>query len=384
VNATAGDEVPVGEVIGMILNPEEVVAEESNQQIESSSATSAMPEPKPASAAGSRERAHPIKTLVSPVAARIAVEHNIDLESVDREGERITKADVLSHLANQTTSPSAKGPARLTPASPKARRLAVERRIDIENIEGRGPHGAVLAADVLAADATPSQASETQIITLSRNWRLMAERTTQSWTSAPHFYLFRDVNASRLVKWRERAQQRLMTKVTYTDLFVKVVAEALLRHPYVNATWTDGAIHQSEKINVGLAIAGESGLVVPVIHRAEQLGLRAIAARRADLMARSRAGKLRAKDVHGGTFTISNLGMYGVDGFNAIINPPQIALLAVGRIAPRVVPADGQPDIQSMMTISLSCDHRALDGVGGARFLQTLVALMEEPLELLD
>jgi pyruvate dehydrogenase E2 component (dihydrolipoamide acetyltransferase) len=151
----------------------------------------------------------------------------------------------------------------------------------------------------------------------------------------------------------------------------------------VNASWKDGAIVRNADINIGLAVAIDAGLVVPIIHRADTLSLADIAARREDMVSRGQAGKLRPADLQGGGFTISNLGMYGVDAFNAIVNPPQAAILAVGRIADRVVALNGQPAVQPTMMLTLSCDHRALDGAHGAQFLGALADLIEEPLALL-
>ena len=212
----------------------------------------------------------------------------------------------------------------------------------------------------------------------------MAERVTQSWTSTPHFYLLREVNASRLMAWREQLQMQIEPQPTYTDLLVKLVAAALSRHEQVNASWNDGKIVLHREINVGLAVAVKDGLVVPVIHQANEQSLSQIAERRQNMVSRAQAGKLSAEDLANGTFTISNLGMYGVDAFNAIVNPPQAAILAVGRIAERVVPIDGQPAVQPMMILSLSCDHRVIDGARGAQFLATLAGLIEEPLLLLE
>ena len=161
------------------------------------------------------------------------------------------------------------------------------------------------------------------------------------------------------------------------------VAAALSLHPRANASWRDGAIVQNAEINLGLAVAIEDGLVVPVIHRADTLRLPELAARRADVVGRAQAGKLRPADIQGGGFTISNLGMYGVDAFSAIVNPPQAAILAVGRIADRVVALEGRPVVQPTMVLTLSCDHRALDGARAAQFLGTLADLIEEPLALL-
>jgi pyruvate dehydrogenase E2 component (dihydrolipoamide acetyltransferase) len=148
--------------------------------------------------------------------------------------------------------------------------------------------------------------------------------------------------------------------------------------------WQTNAIILNDDINLGLAVAVEEGLVVPVIHRADQLGLNELAARRREVVARAQSGKLTLEDLRGGTFTLSNLGMYGIDGFNAIVNPPQAAILAVGRIADRVVPVDGQPAVRPIMNLTLSCDHRVVDGARGAQFLQTLAMFIEDPLAVLD
>ena len=173
-------------------------------------------------------------------------------------------------------------------------------------------------------------------------------------------------------------------KITYTDLLVRVVAAALRRNPAVNATWQNGTVVRKNAIHIGLAAALEEGLVVPVIHNADQLSLEQIARARVDLVQRAHSGKLRPQDIEDGTFTISNLGMYGVDAFSAIINAPQAAILAVGRILERVVPVKGQPSVQPMMTLSLSCDHRVLDGARGAKFLETIADLIEEPAGLIQ
>ena len=276
-----------------------------------------------------------------------------------------------------TPAPAAAVPAaRLAAASPKARRLAAERGRDVSALRGSGPGGAVLAGDVVAAKVPVAEGVGTV-------WRIMAERLTASWTTAPHFYLVREVNVSRLVSWRERASKHTGARITYTDLLVKLVAATLSQHPGVNASWQDGAIVRNADINIGLAVAIDDGLVVPVLHRADTLRLVDIAARREDVVSRAQAGKLRAADIQGGGFTISNLGMYGVDAFTAIVNPPQAAILAVGRIADRVVAVNGQPVVQPTMMLTLSCDHRALDGARGAQFLGALAELIEEPLALL-
>jgi pyruvate dehydrogenase E2 component (dihydrolipoamide acetyltransferase) len=207
----------------------------------------------------------------------------------------------------------------------------------------------------------------------------MVEHVTASWLSAPHFYLSRDVDAEHLVAWRATFDDH----VTLTDLLVWLVARALERHPEANARWVGDAPRWIAEINVGIAVAVDDGLIVPVVHGANRLEVREVADRRRDLVARARSGGLRPEDVQGGTFTLSNLGMFGVDAFAAVVNGPQAAILAVGRVADRVVAVDGRPAVRPRMSLTLSCDHRVLDGVRAARFLETLAEVAEEPLWLL-
>jgi pyruvate dehydrogenase E2 component (dihydrolipoamide acetyltransferase) len=269
-------------------------------------------------------------------------------------------------------------------ASPKAKRLAREHNIDLAQVHGTGPEGAILVSNLqslILQSSTPPLITNYQ---LPRIWRVMAERLTQAWTTIPHFYLLREVNASRLISWKEKAQKNSTEKITYTDLLVKLTAPALKQYPRLNASWIKDNIVLNSEINIGLAVAVEDGLLVPVIHHADEMNLTQLAIRRSELVSRAKSNKLSLDDLSGGTFTISNLGMYGVDAFNAIVNPPQAAILAVSRIADRVVPINGQPAIQPMMTLSLSCDHRVVDGARAAEFLQALADLIEEPLQLLD
>jgi pyruvate dehydrogenase E2 component (dihydrolipoamide acetyltransferase) len=266
------------------------------------------------------------------------------------------------------------GGRRRSLASPKARRIAAERGVDLAALAGSGPGGAVVAADL------DGSAAASNGVTVPAIWRLMAKRTTQSWQSVPHFYLRREVDASRLQSWRAAARARPgQERASHTDLLVRLVAEALRRHPRVNSSWSDGAVVRSERINVGIAVAVDDGLVVPVVHDADRLSLADTVARRIELVDAARAGRLRPEDVTGGTFTVSNLGMYGVDSFDAIVNAPQAAILAVGRVADRVIPVDGQPAVRPVLQLSVSFDHRVVDGARGAEFVETLASLAEEP-----
>ncbi len=384
VTASVGDEVPVGQVIALILAEGEKAPEQRSQRAGEQMGTPSPSLPSSPSPTPVRSAGAPI--AASPLAKRIAEENHVDLSQVKPAGERIEKADVLAYIEALQSAQAVIG--RVPLASPKARKAAADAGLNIATIQGSGPNGAVLYADVTAAAASAKQpqpaALPIEAQKPSHIWRIMAERTTQSWTSVPHFYLTREVNANRLMTWRERAQKRAAAKITYTDLLVRLVAAALREHPRLNASWKEGTIQNNPEINVGLAVAVEDGLVVPVIHRADELSIVELAQQRTELVTRAQAGRLKPDDISGGTFTISNLGMYGVDEFHAIVNPPQAAILAVGRIVDRVVPVEDHPAVQPMMTMTLSCDHRAVDGARGAQFLQTLAEMIEEPLGLLD
>jgi pyruvate dehydrogenase E2 component (dihydrolipoamide acetyltransferase) len=210
----------------------------------------------------------------------------------------------------------------------------------------------------------------------------MARRTTESWTTVPHFHLEREVDASRLQSWRLHAR-RTNPAVTVTDLLVRLAAACLPRHPLVNGRWDGERTAASAEVAIGIAVAVDDGLVVPVIRAADRLSLAEITARRADLAERARAGRLRPDDLRGASFTVSNLGMFAVDAFHAIVDSPQAAILAVGRIADRVAAVDGVPRVRPSVRLSLACDHRAVDGARAAAFLTELGDLVEEPAALL-
>lgn len=300
-----------------------------------------------------------------------------------------TPAGSARRAANEPVRPApvAREPASEQPVaggarlSPKARRLAKERGLDPATLRGSGPGGAVLAADVLATQ--PERVPPAGLETPGSVGRLMAERTTQSWTSVPHFFVVREADASALVEARERlssaVEQEFGARPTHTDLLVGLVARALTRHPRLNASWVDGKIRLNSEVNVAVAMAVEDGVVAAVIHRANSLKLGEIAVQRRDLAERARASRLHPADISGASFTISNLGMYQVDAFSAIINPPQAAILAVGSITDRVIAVAGQPAIRPMMTLTLSCDHRVVDGARAASFLNDLVENLREP-----
>ena len=273
--------------------------------------------------------------------------------------------------------------------SPKARRLAKQHGVDLGQVSGTGPDGTITGDDVLAAaKSQPASGSEPAADgapspRLSPVARIMAERTTQSWTQAPHFFLTREVDAGALNEMREVMkpviQNERGVKVTHTDLLVALVGRVLVKHPKMNASWDGKGIRLNPKVNVSVAMAVEDGVVGAVIPEADAAALGDIAVQRRDLAERARAGRLRPADITGGTFTISNLGMFKIDAFTAIIVPPQAAILAVGNIVDRVVPVDGEPGIRPIVTLTLSSDHRVVDGAQAAVFLNDLADAIQDP-----
>jgi len=267
-------------------------------------------------------------------------------------------------------------------ASPLARRIARERGIDLASIAGTGPEGRIIAEDLDRAAVRPAAAvpaGEVESVPLTSIRRTIARRLTEAWT-VPVFELQVSADmeqANALVAGARELHPDV--KVSVTDLLTKVCASALARHPDVNVSFTDEALLRHPNANVGIAVAAPQGLVVPVVKRAERLSLAEIAAVRADLVERARNQKLKAEDMDGGTFTISNLGMFGVEAFIAVLNPPQAAILAVGATEDRPVARDGEVVVRPTMTMTLTVDHRAVDGAPAADFLRTVKAMLEEP-----
>jgi len=278
--------------------------------------------------------------------------------------------------------PSSGGPQ----ISPKARRLAKEHGVDITRVKGTGPDGTISSEDIMAAAAAgpaPAAAPAAGVEPLTGIARLMAERTTQSWQQAPHFFLVRDIDAGALNDAREKLGPAIErdrgVKVTHTDLLVALVARTLVKHPKMNASWVGQGIRLNPGINISVAMAVKDGVVGAVIPKADSTSLAEIAVQRRDLTERARSGKLKPADLADGTFTITNLGMYGIDAFSAIIATPQAAILAIGKISDRVVPVNGQPGIRPMMTMTLSSDHRVVDGAQAALFLKDLAEALTNP-----
>jgi pyruvate dehydrogenase E2 component (dihydrolipoamide acetyltransferase) len=290
-------------------------------------------------------------------------------------------------LEPASTPPPARAEGERVKASPLARRIARERGVDLARVVGTGPEGRVIAEDVEKAAIRPVAAPapgaqpEFEVVELTSTRKTIARRLTEAW-QAPVFQLTVSADASELVATRERMVGLLRegeTKPTVSDVLTRIVASALVRHRPVNANFVGGRIHRFTAANVGLAVAAPSGLVVPVIRDADRKSVQQIAADRAEIVSRARNGKLQLSDLEGGSFTISNLGMYGIEQFVAVINPPQVAILAIGSIEDRVAVDDGEIAVVPSMTMTLTCDHRAIDGSEGAEFLRDVKAFVETP-----
>ncbi len=295
------------------------------------------------------------------------------------------KMDTTPAAASPAASTGATAPAASARTSPKARRLAREHGIDLSAIHGSGPGGEIVAEDIerAAGVASPPDQPAVDQGAMTSIGRIMADRTTDSWTRVPHFFVSRDVDATALNQRREslvtEIERTHRVRVTHTDLLVAAVARALREHPRMNARWNPGgSIGLNEEVNVALAIAVENAVVTAVIRHADRASVGEIALRRKELADRARANRLQPADIAGATFTISNLGMLNVDAFTAIIVPPQAGILAVGAITDRVVAIDGLVNVRPMLTLTLSADHRVVDGVRAAMFLNTVVHNLAE------
>lgn len=369
-----GETVPVTEIIAFLLAEGESVpeiAEVGGVEPEDDKSTGQEP-----------DRTTSIKA--TPVARRMAAHENLELGVITGSGNggKITSQDVRDFLESQAAGgQSSTGKLR---ASPAARRLAREKGVDLKQVPGSGPKGRVQGWDVeqrtASAAALPAGALP-GVTPLQGMRRTIAERMQSSWQSIPHISFALDIDMSRAIAMRQdliaryRAEQ---PRISITAVLIKACAAALRQHPLLNSYFREDEILTLPEVNIGFAVALEQGLIVPVIHQADEKNLAQIGSEVSDLSKRARAGSLHPRNVADGTFTLSNLGMFSVDQFTAIINPPQVAILAVGRTADRFVPdEDKSPVLRPMMTVTLSADHRVVDGAEAARFLTTLQGILE-------
>ncbi len=363
ISAQAGDVVPVGQTIAWLLKVGEAVPQASGQQqsgrnmsgaaATAKAAQSAAPEPEPpapASIAGAKS---------SPKARRLAREHGVDINGLRGSGANgeVLADDVLRAAKSAPTT------SRVAPAT----------------VSSVAPTTARPVAPTTQASIAPSGPADA----ISTIGRIMAERTTQSWTTVPHFFVARDVDASALNASRAMlipfVEKSHGVKVTHTDLLVSAIGKTLTKYPRINGSWVDGRIILNQDVNVAIAIAVDNAVVTAVIKHADKLSLGEIAKARKELSDKARANKLSPADISGATFTISNLGMLNVDAFTAIIVPPQACILAVGAITDRVVVVDGPIGIRPVMTMTLSSDHRLVDGARAAMFMDDVVKALQAP-----
>jgi pyruvate dehydrogenase E2 component (dihydrolipoamide acetyltransferase) len=395
ISAKAGDVVPVTTVIAYILAEGESEASlpppgSPPEKITSAQTASIQAPVIPDRTVIKETERMPIKA--TPVAARMAQSLGVDLAAVPARQERVTKADVQSYVQESIQS------TEKIPATPAARRLARELGIDLGRVAGRGPEGRVQAADVnnyaesarleapaLVPATTASPERRAELVPLAGIRLTIAQRMQVSFQTAPHIALTVEADLSSLENTRQRmnelAARYEKSKVSVTALLVRITAWALERHPYLNASLVDETIYLWKDINMGVAIAIPGGLIVPVIKNANLKTTGQINDELKDLAERARANRLSLEEVKGGTFTISNLGMYGIHQFRAVINPPESAILAVGSVMRKPVVIDEKDTIavRPILTMTISADHRVIDGVAAAEFLSDLVKAVENP-----
>ena len=321
----------------------------------------------------------------APVAEKDAKEEGDPAPA--REDEREEGREASAEAAEAAPEPAApRRSGERVKASPLARRLAKEKGIDLASLGGTGPEGRIIAEDVERAQAAPASApaaasAEPEKIPLTQLRKTIARRMTEAW-QAPTFQIAMTADMTAATSARKAMVERLRegdTKPTFSDILTKACAVALMRHPAMNVHFADDSLLRFPSANVGFAVALDKGLVVPVIKNADRKTIAELAADRAALVERARSGGLKAEDLDGGTFTVSNLGMFGVDRFVAVLNPPQAGILAVGAIEERAVVRDGEIVARPLLELTLSCDHRSVDGATASEFLGTVKAFLEEP-----
>lgn len=384
---SAGTELGPGDVIGFIFAPDETIpdvlptptplpGEEPVEEKKAPQPAAAAPAPAPKRAAGRRPAA-------SPAARRLAAELGVDLADVEGTGPRgrITEGDVTAQADKAKAEPQ---PRRRQPSSPAARRLAGELGVDINSVEGTGPGGRVTRDDVeRAAEAAESQPAATPMRGMRRT---IAERMYASLQNTAQLTMEMEVDMDDAVKLRTQLVAEWESegvRPSYTDIIIIAAAKALTKHPRMHATLADDAILHHGAVHVGMAVALEEGLVVPVIRDADSKDLKTIAGESRELAERARNGTLGLDDMTGGTFTVTSLGMYGVDTFTPILNTPEAGILGVGRIYDGVAWHGDTPAPRKFLRLSLTWDHRVLDGAPAAEFLAEVRGYLEAPFRLL-
>jgi len=405
-----GQTTPVGAVIAVIAAPDEDISDilqeapagagEPTHAAPSEPAPGKTPSERDAAAAG-RALAASDKTEREQAATGVQAA----VESPDRRPTPAPPGTDQARIAGGRVEPAQVPPDGRVKASPLARRLAAEAGLELASVRGTGPGGRITKRDIesalAAAPAAPAAAppaaeapsvarppvgapavAEVEEIPASQMRKTIAKRLATSIGPVPTFYLTIEVDVRRLLETRERVNERLAAsgeKTSINDFIIKATAEALRRHPEVNASWGENVIRRHGRVHVGVAVAVEDGLITPVVRDADLKGVAQIAREVRDLAARARQRKLTPEEYTGATFSVSNLGMFGIVEFTAIINPPEAGILAVGQVEEKPVVENGEVVVRPRMRVTMSCDHRVVDGATGARFLQTLKDFLEEP-----
>ena len=406
-----GGTAPVGAVIGVIAAPDEDISA-LLQEAPAGAAEPTHAAPSPAPEAGPPERTQGEQQVGEAAAALAAADKTeraqaatgmqAAVESPDRRPTPAPPGADQARIAGGRVEPVQVPPDGRVKASPLARRLAAEAGLELAAVQGTGPGGRITKRDIESAlAAAPAAAAptveaprvarppvgapavaEVEEIPASQMRKTIARRLATSIGPVPTFYLTIEVDARRLLETRERVNERLAAsgdKASINDFIIKATAEALRRHPEVNASWGENVVRRYGRVHVGVAVAVEDGLITPVVRDADLKGVAQIAREVRDLAARARQRKLTPEEYTGATFSVSNLGMFGIVEFTAIINPPESGILAVGQVEEKPVVENGEVVVRPRMRVTMSCDHRVVDGATGARFLQTLKDFLEEP-----
>lgn len=407
--ASEGDAAPVGTLLAVIAAPDENIDSIVGAASPAGAASAPTPPPEQAANAATGGAGNDVRPQLGiPADPGDVIAKAKEFEGVtsipttpgQSQGEASTPPQERERRGHQRIDSSAQGGGNNGAAgngrprsSPLARRLASERGIELGAVQGSGPGGRIVRRDIeQAVAAAPARAAQPTSapgagdytdIPLSQMRKTIAKRLGESIGPIPTFYLTAEFDVTRMAELRTAmAEMGAEYKVSFNDILIKATATALAQHPEVNAHWTGDAIRQFHRVHVGVAVAVEEGLITPVIRDADRKGLADIAREVRELAGRARERKLTPAEYTGSTFSISNLGMFGIDQFTAIINPPETAILAVGATEDTAVVADGELSVRKRLRVTLSCDHRAIDGATGARFLQTLRRMIENPLML--
>ncbi len=375
IGLPAGGTAKVGQVIAIIAKPDEEIGA---ALAELSSGNGGAPDKATAAAAAGSSAPGGLAAPAAPAAVATPP----------------ARAATAAAPTASGSSPAALGDDGRVRASPLARRIASKAGIALEAVQGSGPGGRIIKRDIEAAAQAPAAAArfdlaagpDVEDVPVSQVRKTIAKRLVTSIGPVPTFYLSIEVDMTRLLAAREQVNRRLEasgTKASINDFILKAVAMALARHPEVNASWGESVIRRHHRVHVGVAVAIEDGLITPVIRDADRKGVAQIAAEVRELAGRAREKKLKPEEYTGSTFSLSNLGMFGIDEFTAIINPPEAGILALGQVTEKVVVENGQMVVRPRLRATMSCDHRVVDGATGARFLQTVRAFLEEPVMML-